>query len=328
MNKLSLALLLSGAPALCLANDGIAALSAGGIVFGKSDAIAMKKEVLNVSYDKVSVDYDFRNESALDVEETIAFPLPEYSAKYQQSPTYYGQPGAFSILVDGKALAYRTVLAARQEGRDVGAVLRRVGLTEEQIAYFPAFSPFDNKVAPLSAAQEEILIAKGLLAKLIDETSWVPAWTVQIHCVWKQKFPAHKTVHVHHQYRPFVEAGSATAMLNANFTASHCADAAFYRTWRRLAAANEQQVTANQVAYILQTGNTWKNGIEDFTLNLVKKDPAELISLCFPGTFRKINPTTLQLRLRNFRPTQDLNVYFGNIGEAGVGEGVGPALAP
>jgi hypothetical protein len=36
----------AAASLLASANDGIGAVSAGGIVFGKTDAIAMKKEVL------------------------------------------------------------------------------------------------------------------------------------------------------------------------------------------------------------------------------------------------------------------------------------------
>jgi len=55
-----------------------------------------------------------------------------------------------------------------------------------------------------------------------------------------------------------------------------------------------------------------ENGIEDFTLNLNKDSSDELISLCFPGDFKKINSKTLQLHLTNFKPTNDLLVYFAN----------------
>ena len=82
------------------------------------------------------------------------------------------------------------------------------------------------------------------------------------------------------------------------------------------------------VSYILTTGNTWKNGIEDFTLNLVKGKADELISLCFPGTFTKINPTTLQVKLRNFHPKQDLDVYFGNVEGMVAHDGVAPQIRP
>ena len=36
------------------------------------------------------------------------------------------------------------------------------------------------------------------------------------------------------------------------------------------------------VSYILTTGNTWKSGIEDFTLNVVKHKPDELVTRIAP----------------------------------------------
>jgi hypothetical protein len=329
MNKVSFGLLLAlAAPAASHANDGIAGVSAGGIVFGKTDAVAMKKEVLNVSYDKISVDYDFLNESAADVEETISFPLPEYTAGYQQSDTYYGQPSGFSIVVDGKPVAYKTMLAAKLDGKDVTARLRGFGLTDEQIAYFPSSSPFEKKVKPLSAQQQKALTGAGLYAQLAGDDAWVPAWTVQIHYVWQEKFPSRKVVHVHHEYAPFADAGPGASYIPDDFAKTHCADKDFFKAYNRVKATKEQHyVSAKWVSYILKTGNTWKNGIEDFTLNLVKKDPSELISLCFPGKFKKINPTTLQVKLKNFKPTRDLAVYFGNGDDSASSEGVEPKLS-
>ena len=63
------------------------------------------------------------------------------------------------------------------------------------------------------------------------------------------------------------------------------------------------------------SANTWKNGIEDFTLNINKGSSQELVSLCFPVEFQKINPTTLQVHLTNFKPSNDLLVFFGNYKE-------------
>lgn len=306
--------LLFAAPAL--ANDGIAAQSAGGIVFGKTDAVAMKKEVLSVSADLIKVDYEFLNESGKDVEETIFFPLPEYAAGYHGSPTYYGQPQQFSVEVDGK---------------DVTARLRALGLTDPQIAYFPSHTPFDKKIAPLSESQRAAMIKEGLLGQLYDE-EWVPAWTVKVIYLWQQKFPAGKVVWVRHQYAPFVAAGSAATYLgdDKEFEKKYCTDQGFQKTWQRLAARAGENGVVNAVAvsYILTTGNTWKNGIEDFTLNLIKGKPDELVSLCFPGTFTRINPTTLQVRLRHFRPRQDLDVYFGNVAGMGQHGGVAPVIRP
>lgn len=308
-------------PLLAGANDGIGGVSAGGIVFGKTDAIAMKKEVLTVSHQLISVDYEFVNESASDVEETIVFPLPAYAATNLPSDTYYGQPANFSIAVDGQPVGFRTEVRALLDGADVTARLRGAGMSEAQIVYHERFGP--QAGPPLSARQRQQLVALGLIGQgPSDEQE--PLWDVQISYVWRQKFPARQRVRVHHAYRPFVSAGPAHAGMDDDTARRYCADAGFLKGWRRLAARNSPpdsgylSLNAAKVSYILTTGNTWKNGIEDFTLNLVKQGPDELVSLCFPGSFKKIDARTFQVRLRNFRPSANLEVYFGNIDPAGA----------
>lgn len=94
MKKIFLVALL--APVFALAKDtvdGVAGIAVGGIVIQKSDAIALKKEVLTISRNLVSADYELRNESNADVEETITFPLPVYPVVTQQINTYFARPG-------------------------------------------------------------------------------------------------------------------------------------------------------------------------------------------------------------------------------------------
>jgi hypothetical protein len=304
------------------ANDGIGVVAAGGIVFKKTDAVAMKKEVLTVGYRRIAVDYEFVNESGADVEETIIFPMPAYPASVQVSDTYYGQPGGFSVTVDGKPVQTRTVLTALRDGVDVTAQLRKAGLSDAQIAYGALFSD-RVKVPPLGAQQRQQLTKLGLFG---DERTGEPdpLWDVQFNYVWQQRFPANKVVRVHHAYRPLIGAGPGEWVLDADEAKRYCADPAFLKSWNRLAARHGNDagryLPAAKVAYILKTGNTWKRGIEDFTLNVVKSDPAELVSLCFPGTFKKVDATTYQVRLQNFQPTSDLDVYFGNLEDAGASE--------
>ena len=67
------AALLAGAAS---ANDGFAGITAAGLEFGKTDAVAMVSEDLRIGIDQIRVDYVFRNESAADVSGTVAFPMP------------------------------------------------------------------------------------------------------------------------------------------------------------------------------------------------------------------------------------------------------------
>jgi len=315
-------------PVLAQANDGIAGVSAGGIVLRKTDAIAMKKEVLNVSHDLITVDYEFLNESAADVEETIVFPLPAYTAALQPSDTYYGQPDGFSIRVDGKAVPFTSILVALDEaGNDITATLRKVGLTTAQIANTPAFGD-TPKVPPLTTQQKRQLHKLALMTNDGPSGPDEPTWRVQVNYVWKQKFPTNQVVRVHHAYQPFVDGGPGAWSVDPDFGRRYCADASFLKARGRIAARGGMgdAVPAVFVSYILKTANTWKRGIEDFTLNLVKRKPEELISLCFPGTFRKVDSNTLQVRLKNFQPTQDLDIYFGNVDGSGGHGGVMPVL--
>lgn len=312
-------------PSAALANDGVASVSAGGIVFGKTDAIAMKKEVLNVSHKLISVDYEFLNESGSAVEETIVFPLPPYPAAQQVSDSYYGQPNGFKIMVDGKPVAFTSQLVAfAPDGTDVTAKLKKLGLSNAQIAHSTGFDTSITKVPDFTEQQYKQLTKLGLMGT--DNGSHEAAWTVEVNYVWKQKFPVGQVVRVHHEYRPFYAGGPGMSVMYEGFGKAYCTDDAYLNA-RAKVEERKQYIDTRNVSYILKTGNTWKRGIEDFTLNIIKGKPDELISLCFPGKFKKINPTTYQVRLTNFRPSKDLEVHFGNVEDDGTdSNGVMPVL--
>lgn len=311
-----------------IANDSIGGVSAGGIVFRNTDAIAMKKEVLTVSARLITVDYEFVNESVADVEETVIFPLPSYPAATRPNDGYYGQPDAFSIEVDGIPVKFRSVVLATIGGVDVTAKLRKVGLTDAQIAYHATFGNALS-VKRLTAQQRQQLVKLNMFAE--GPTGEMDAaWDIKVNYVWQQKFPANKVVRVHHAYRPFVAAGPGEDAIYPETEKSYCMDAAFLKSRDRYAANFEKTgdgyLQAAKVSYILMTGNHWKRGIEDFTLNLVKSAPSDLISLCFPGKVSKLDAKTYQVHLKNFRPTTDLEVYFGSTELRLGNEGKMPAV--
>lgn len=306
-----------------LANDGIAAVGVGGIVFGKTDAIAMKKEVLNISHNLISVDYEFLNESAADREETIVFPLPPYPAAQQVSDSYAGQPDGFSIRVDGKPVAFQSRLVARApNGKDVTAQLRKLGLSNKQIAYSPRFARKSGKVDGYTEQQGNQMAKLGL----VDNDSWEPTWMVEVNYVWTQKFPANTVLRVHHEYRPFVAGGPGESTMYGDFQKTYCTDQGYLNARATVEQRKDGYVNTSNVSYILTTGNTWKRGIEDFTLNIIKRKPDELVSLCFPGKFKKLDARTYQVRLLNFRPSKDLDVHFGNVENDANRNGVMPVL--
>jgi hypothetical protein len=319
MKKILLAGLLL--PVLAQAAEGVAGVAVGGIVLNNTDRIALKKQVLNVSRALVTSDYELLNESAMPLEETITFPLPEYAVGKAAGNTYYGEPNGLSITVDGKPVAFKTILAARFQGVDVTSQLRKLGLTDAQIAYHPSFG-VELAFNPLLPGQELMLGKLKLWSR-----DGGPAWTVQPTYVWKQKFPVKQLVRVHHAYRPFLTRGADTSQ--PDFSTRYCANRAFTGAWKRATGkAGKDSVDASHVHYLLKSGNAWKSGIEDFTLNVSKLETGELLTLCFPGNVRKPQAKTFQFRQANFKPKQDLDIFFGNIGAVKVkaNAGVMPTL--
>jgi hypothetical protein len=68
---------LLGLPLFTAANDSAAVRLGGQLEFKKTADIAMLTEDLQISANKVQVRYTFRNDSAQDIEEMIAFPIQE-----------------------------------------------------------------------------------------------------------------------------------------------------------------------------------------------------------------------------------------------------------
>lgn len=324
--------LLGAAPAL--ANDGLGSVALGELVLGKTDSIAMQKEVLEIGWKEIKVDYDFVNESDKDVTENIIFPLPEYGF-HGDTSSYAGEPGGFRVEVDGKPITFKTHIVAVQHDRKssksriVTPLLRSLGLSDRQIALFPWMQGFQNpgfdprpasEIRVFTNKQLQELRKKGLFSE--GDPDLFPRgealWDVRVTYSWRQTFLAHGKVHVHHRYAPFVTAGIWDYYHDENELKSRFgADEAFLKVWRRyketLTSPLDRGLPATSVAYILKTANTWKDGIRDFTLRIRKSRPQEIVSLKFPGTARRIDSKTLEFRHTNFRPTQDLDVYFGNV---------------
>jgi len=81
---LFLALILDGA---VMANDSEAGKAAGGIRLLKDARISIQKEKLTISQKKVTVEYEFLNETDKDISAIVAFPV--------EHACYEGECGAY-----------------------------------------------------------------------------------------------------------------------------------------------------------------------------------------------------------------------------------------
>jgi hypothetical protein len=337
---LSLALLLSLAlPAA--ANDGFGGLSATGLTFGQTEAVAMEEERLFIGIDRIAVDYVFRNLTDQDVTGEVIFPLPpvpvgqvlESQWNLPEDPDRANLVN-FTARVDGQPVTVdidRIAVLEPQEteewmptaaqydtpGRDVTADLERLGLplslnAETVIAALDALGP----------EQKAEATALGL-AEFFDDGQYAyawPKWSILVRYHWTQTFPAGRTLAVSHDYENRSPGGVfgwthppedyllPTAEL-------YCIDES---TSKGLVKSLAQDPVDGEVyamglsyniAYVLRTANSWAGPIGRFTLTVDKGAPENIVSFCADGV-RKTGPTTFVVEKTNYTPTDDLHILI------------------
>jgi len=323
-------------------NDSAASTALGGIQLRREPRISMLKERLTISTQKVTVEYEFLNESDSDITTEIAFPIPPYSI----DPSAAGTRGFddFRVWVEGVPVAYETQAKARIYAKDYSMLLQKYGVDIGSLGHFQdqqvPFSADFRKLSP--AAQEELT-----KAELFDADEHLPQWTVEKTYHWQQTFPAHKPLHVRHEYKPgvgftpvetkFFDSTERKRQVaqdikegrteignwldEASQIDNACVDPGLEKL---LVAANQIDpgphgsydkgyVRMVWVDYILTTANNWKTPIKDFEL-VVEKPIVEgglwYVSFCWDGPVKRIDASRFRARVRNFVPEKELHIAF------------------
>jgi hypothetical protein len=304
------------------ANDTVGAEGAGGIEFKKTDEISMEKEVLTISPMRVRVEYEFINKTDHPITERIFFPMPYYSADNSRCNSGHGGGplAGFQVWVNDKeietSLRIRAILPS---GEDVTDRLNKRGLSDQDIADYNGIDILceDQNDDPDAVAQAE--------KKLADYGLKMP-WNVSYVYYWDQTFPPGKRIKVAHDYTPRIGTDSGALSFDKKYgiksaqelisrvqhggVQTYCVDDGIFRAAQKGAEAQEDTVRYAVVEYVLTTGANWSGPIKDFTLNLEKGSPNDVVSLCFDGKFTKKDPLTLTSHIKNFVPKNDLQVLF------------------
>jgi hypothetical protein len=289
------------------ANDSAAAIAAGGIQLTRQENISMEKEVLFISKDKVTVDYEFKNLTDKDITTEIAFPIPEYGVL----STLHGIPAFhdFKVFINGKSISYETEIKAFVKGKDVTSMLKDNSIVPETFGGFMADETIERNshiVSHLSEKKINQLIAFGVFKD--GSPGYWPEWTVAIKYHWKQTFPAHKVLSVRHEYKPVV-GGSASPHENTELVAD-CLDKS------TVSAIDKAGYGCGWLKYILTTANTWKTPIGDFILRIEpEKDKnsgkATDMKLCWDGPdLYNDKEGEINIHLKNYVPKKELTVLF------------------
>ena len=318
-------ILVSATPTL--GNDGAASSGAGGIQLRHEANISMEMERLTISESKVTVEYEFLNDTDKDITTEVAFPIPPYD---NSSDDPVNTPGFndFHLWVDGKELKYSTDVRAKVNGKDYTDLLKPLGV---DIASFDGDyglqgDPPKGAISKLPNKQVQQLASLGL----VDSADGTPRWQVVKTYYWTQTFPAHKVLHVRHEYTPMIGYESINPEELASKKPSPndpqgevervCVDPSLQKGLADRAIKNYKtgsQLGMAWVNYILTTANSWTTPIKDFTLVIDRTKGSatasfgtRYVSLCWDGPINRLDADHLVAHKANFVPKKELSVAF------------------
>ena len=295
-------------PLSAQANDSTAALTAGGLVLTKTDAVAMESERLVITPDSVSVRYRFRNVTDKPVDTQVAFPLPELSL----SEAFYDHPAipsddpqnfvGFEAQVDGRPITAQAEIRFRVNEQDVTKRFLALGL----VTSFA--DPALRNIMEAESAQTGLkalgVTLEGVPADLTQQTVF--------H--WRQTFPPANGVEITHRYRPVVGAQNLSPLewrklSTTAFKELFCLDDESARGVESY-LGTKAFYPIRRVRYVLTTGNNWAGGIGHFKLQVRPSGEFEVAAFCPPDGSGGVAGRTLELDFKNFSPKRDLDVLF------------------
>ncbi|CAE6843069.1 DUF4424 family protein [Xanthomonas arboricola] len=255
--------------------------------------ISMDKEALLLSEERVQVDYVFTNHSARALSVPIAFPMP---------PMYFGMADhseltEFNLWVDGKPVTTtRKLVVLLDDGSDISKAFAATGWSADDIAAFAESGNVPTGRTPLPA-------------RWIDRDQQ-PRFTLSEYFVWQQVFPARGSVQIRHAYAPSLSTGvpQGSAFLLESYAKRTCIEPATKASMQRREGAHG--LGWANLRYVLTTGKNWNGPIKDFQLTIRKQNASDILSLCFDGALKKIDPLTFQFRQADFVPMRDLELLF------------------
>lgn len=275
------------------ANDTSSGDVNGTLVFQQQPNISMEKEVLFISEQAVDVEYNFLNTAKQAINTQVTFPMP---------PIYIGLSDHntledFKLWVNDKPQSVSQALVVKMaDGVDISRQFAQFNWTPAEVKAFA-----EDQVAP---------VKKPPLPKDWFDQDGMPRFTMSHYYSWQQNFPAGQVTKVRHSYKPSVDTGvPMPAEFIVKDMAKHaCIDAATQAGIKK----RESAVGINwaYLRYILLTANNWQGPIKSFELTIQKQHPQQIISLCFDGELKKIDPLRFRFSAKDFSPRQDLNILF------------------
>jgi len=273
----------------------------------------MQKEVLTISEKKVTVEYEFLNDTDKDITTEVAFPVPPYSVSEYESAAGMRMFDDFQLWVNGKLVKYEIEAKAYIGSQDITGILNKYHVDVATVGHMDSNHEYLD-IDRLPKKQQAELKKLGIPSNAPQSIGW------SVHKLyhWQQTFPANSVLHVRHEYSPavgfsylnaelFTENGQAKALATAK------AELAKDKTYLNIVKGLEDEIANNNnacvepalqqriisavtkggsitidqaagdalpgawVDFILTTANSWKTPIKEFDLIVVKDAPKRMV---------------------------------------------------
>ena len=133
-------------------------------------------------------------------------------------------------------------------------------------------------------------------------------WTSHIAFYWFQTFPAGKTLHVEHRYRPVPGLSFVTqeSLGDAYVRDGFCLDQTLReQVETRLKEAPDEMMRGAELRYVVTTGGNWLGPIGHFSLKIEKGAPDSIIATCWKD-LKPSGGDAMAFEAENFQPQDDL----------------------
>ena len=288
-----------------LANDSSVAITPKGLEFREEKGILLEQEKLLMSPSKIQIEYQFNNTTPNDIETDVAFPIPEYGPKLSSATGGIPEFTDFTVQINDSLVKPKKIIMALVNGKDYAEMLIRQNIS------ITNFEKTEYGVLDKALDKLKIKLGKNFqrFQKLgiVDEDGF-PQWNVSITYHWHMRFPSGKTTFVKHTYKPYSGYEYSYSGKVDDFTKEACLDAKASDKVKKI-FRKKNGVLKEWLPYILTTANNWQKPIKDFQL-VIKKKPAQVVSLCSDSAFTEVTPTEMRVNKKDYVPTKDLTVYF------------------
>ncbi|MDH4216453.1 MAG: DUF4424 domain-containing protein [Gallionella sp.] len=302
-------------------------ISASSFASGEAP-ISIENEVVTISPDLVSVEYDFKNNSHTPINKTLKFTLAFNSYDpNSKCPDVPRRASNFRLTAQRKVIDPTMSIQARlllKNGsyKDVTSTLHNIGLTDDEILNYRNYEVICENDAPVLTGKYKenlkFLIENGFA----QNEDFHPVWEVSELYSFKQEFKPGEQVHVVYEYTPTVGdsnnnlgAGPLVVRGNSLHSAARDLDKDDVRCVmlgvvpKDISKAMHDQIpyTFRSVLHNVTSDAAIYGVVQNFTLRVKKiKQRNSMMAICFDSNVTNDDEMNVLSHIKNYLPKKDI----------------------